>query len=81
MVVPASPRDCTTGIPFGHHVASLLAMTWKFYPVLFGGTDRDDRKGRPYAKHWCGPDTPGGVSLREITKIAPRREPGGFGVT
>ena len=27
------------------------------------------------------PDTPGGVSLREITKIAPRREPGGFGVT
>ena len=26
-----SPRDCTTGIPFGHHGASPLAMTWYFY--------------------------------------------------
>ena len=26
------PGDCTTGIPFGHHVASLLAMTRKIEP-------------------------------------------------
>ena len=34
-------------------------------PLAIHGEDRDDRKGRPYA---------------EIAKIAPRREPGGFGV-
>ena len=34
-------------------------------PPMHGGT-RDDRKGRPYATNRCGPDTPGGVSLRTI---------------
>ena len=27
------------------------------------------RKGSPYAKNRCGPDTPGGVSLREFFGI------------
>ena len=27
------------------------------------------RKGSPYAKNQCGPDTPGGVSLREFFGI------------
>ena len=30
---------------------------------------RDDRKGSPYAKNRCGPDTPGWVSLREFFGI------------
>ena len=50
LVVPAKSTDCTTGIPFGHHVASFLAMTWKFYPVLFW---------------WYGPGRPQGSPLRE----------------
>ena len=46
------PGDCTTGIPFGHHVASLLAMTQKIEPGSSDyGASRTPGDGCPYGSH------------------------------
>ena len=51
-----SPRDCTTGIPFGHHGASPLAMTRDFLyaaPMIHHSTGQTTERVLSYFGRMC----------------------------